>query len=82
MSTMPTLEELRREARRVFGNEFIELHQQFSQVGSAHVLLDGVEVVLMIRPRLATTYFGRSKAAARRFAIETLRSMPSKESST
>lgn len=73
MSSMPTLEELRREARRVFGIEFIDLSPY----------PDDLRILtLTLAPRRHLDFRGRSKAAARRFALETLRSMPSKESST
>lgn len=72
---MPTLAELRTEAKRVHGDAFVDLYDERGVYGFVHFRVDGWAVVLMLRPRLAVAYHGRSKAAARRLALETLRRM-------
>lgn len=65
----PTLAAIRIEAARVYGAELLDV----SESGSYHTA--GRAVVLFVSGRRRVCFEGRSKAAARKLALETLRAM-------
>ena len=81
-SSCPTISEIRKHAERVYGAELVDVFDVYG--ADMHDVLEhssaaGRGLVVYLRSDRRLIVEGRSKAAARRLALETLSALPSKE---